>query len=228
MSLAGRAEFDVRIHSPRSLGRASTSSFIRQRTSRGTKPLNVVLEHNLATGIQQLGGEIEKRAARRGKHGRHRLTDAVEIKRLRRHRLIHSWQRHFRSGSSCRGHEQGHQGLSGQIRTKSARGRRHGSPNPASRDVPPAATLTTIGRTLPLKLRQTRNLTHAGNLIQLMLSLMGTVAGILLIVGGVWFFDRLTPLDYRSEVRKGNVAAGLVVGSVVLGVTAVVVTVILI
>lgn len=65
-------------------------------------------------------------------------------------------------------------------------------------------------------------------LIQLMLSLMWTVAGILLIVGGVWFFDRLTPLDYRSEVRKGNVAAGLVVGSVVLAVTAVVVTVILI
>ena len=65
-------------------------------------------------------------------------------------------------------------------------------------------------------------------LIQLMLSLMWTVAGILLIVDGVWFFDRLTPLDYRAEVRKGNVAAGVVVGSVVLAVSAVVVTVILI
>ena len=65
-------------------------------------------------------------------------------------------------------------------------------------------------------------------LIQLMLSLMWTVAGILLIVGGVWFFDRLTPLDYRGEVRKGNVAAGRVVVSGVLAGTAVVVTVILI
>ena len=65
-------------------------------------------------------------------------------------------------------------------------------------------------------------------LIQLMLSLMWTVAGILLIVGGVWFFDRLTPLDYRAEVRKGNVAAGVVVGSVVMDDNADVVTVILI
>ena len=63
---------------------------------------------------------------------------------------------------------------------------------------------------------------------QLVLSLLWTIAGILLIVGGVWLFDRLTPLDYRSEIRKGNVAAGLVVGAVVLAVTAVVVTVILI
>jgi uncharacterized membrane protein YjfL (UPF0719 family) len=63
---------------------------------------------------------------------------------------------------------------------------------------------------------------------QLVLSLLWTIAGILLIVGGVWLFDRLTPLDYRGEIRKGNVAAGLVVGAVVLAVTAVVVTVILI
>ena len=63
---------------------------------------------------------------------------------------------------------------------------------------------------------------------QLVLSLLWTIAGILLIVGGVWLFDRLTPLDYRGEIRKGNVAAGLVVGAVVLAVPAVVVTVILI
>lgn len=63
---------------------------------------------------------------------------------------------------------------------------------------------------------------------QLVLSLLWTIAGILLIVGGVSLFDRLTPLDYRGEIRKGNVAAGLIVGAVVLAVTAVVVTVILI
>ena len=63
---------------------------------------------------------------------------------------------------------------------------------------------------------------------QLVLSLQWTIAGILLIVGDVWMFDRLTPLDYRGEIRRGNVAAGLVVGAVVLAVTAVVVTVILI
>ena len=51
---------------------------------------------------------------------------------------------------------------------------------------------------------------------------------VLLIVGGIWLFDRLTPLDYRGEIRKGNIAAGIVVAAVVLAVTAVVVTVILI
>ena len=67
-----------------------------------------------------------------------------------------------------------------------------------------------------------------GPIAQLLLSLLWTVAGVLLIVGGVWLFDRLTPLDYRGEIRKGNIAAGIVVAAVVLAVTAVVVSVILI
>ena len=66
-----------------------------------------------------------------------------------------------------------------------------------------------------------------GPIAQLMLSLLWTVAVVLLIAGGVWLFDRLTPLDDRGEIRKGNVAAVLVVAAVVLAVTAVVVTVIL-
>lgn len=63
----------------------------------------------------------------------------------------------------------------------------------------------------------------APRLTQLLLTIGWTVIGVLLIYGGTWLFDHLTPLDYRSEIRKGNVAAGLVVAAVILGVAAVVV-----
>jgi uncharacterized membrane protein YjfL (UPF0719 family) len=62
---------------------------------------------------------------------------------------------------------------------------------------------------------------------QLLLTIGWTVIGVLLIYGGTWLFDRLTPLDYRSEIRKGNVAAGVVMAAVILGVAAVVVAVLL-
>ncbi|MFO8238775.1 MAG: DUF350 domain-containing protein [Prochlorococcaceae cyanobacterium] len=63
----------------------------------------------------------------------------------------------------------------------------------------------------------------APRLTQLLLTIGWTFIGVLLIYSGTWLFDRLTPLDYRSEIRKGNVAAGLVVAAVILGVAAVVV-----
>ena len=61
-------------------------------------------------------------------------------------------------------------------------------------------------------------------LTQLLLSLAWTVVGVVLVLGGTWLFDRLTPIDYRAEIRKGNVAAGVVLASVVLSITAVVVS----
>ncbi|MGL6134781.1 MAG: DUF350 domain-containing protein [Prochlorococcaceae cyanobacterium] len=67
----------------------------------------------------------------------------------------------------------------------------------------------------------------AQRLTQLLLTIAWTFVGVLLIYGGTWLFDRLTPLDYRSEIRKGNVAAGVVVAAVILGVAAVVVAVLL-
>ena len=62
---------------------------------------------------------------------------------------------------------------------------------------------------------------------QVMLTIGWSFISVLLILGGTWLFDRLTPIDYRAEVRKGNVAAGLVVSAVVLSITAIVVTVVL-
>ncbi|MCP9887439.1 DUF350 domain-containing protein [Cyanobium sp. ATX 6A2] len=67
----------------------------------------------------------------------------------------------------------------------------------------------------------------AQRLTQLLLTIGWTFVGVLLIYGGTWLFDRLTPLDYRSEIRKGNVAAGVVLAAVILGVAAVVVAVLL-
>ena len=62
---------------------------------------------------------------------------------------------------------------------------------------------------------------------QLALTFGWAFVGVMLILAGTWLFDRLTPIDYRAEIRKGNVAAGLVVASVVLSITAVVVSVVL-
>ncbi|MCP9927510.1 DUF350 domain-containing protein [Cyanobium sp. CH-040] len=67
----------------------------------------------------------------------------------------------------------------------------------------------------------------APRLTQLLLTIGWTVVGVLLIYGGTWLFDLLAPIDYRSEIRRGNVAAGLVVAAVILGVAAVVVSVLL-
>ena len=62
---------------------------------------------------------------------------------------------------------------------------------------------------------------------QLALTFGWAFVGVMLSLAGTWLFDRLTPIDYRAEIRKGNVAAGLVVASVVLSITAVVVSVVL-
>ncbi|MFL0782461.1 MAG: DUF350 domain-containing protein [Prochlorococcus sp.] len=60
---------------------------------------------------------------------------------------------------------------------------------------------------------------------QLLLTVFWTIVGVLLILGGTWLFDRLTPIDYRAEIRKGNTAAGVVVAAIIVAVGAVVVAV---
>ena len=61
--------------------------------------------------------------------------------------------------------------------------------------------------------------------VQLLQTVGWTLVALLLIYGGTQLFDRLDPIDYRAEIRRGNVAAGLVLASVILGVSAVVVVV---
>ena len=59
-------------------------------------------------------------------------------------------------------------------------------------------------------------------LLQLLQTLGWTVVGVGLVYAGTLIFDRLSPIDYRAEIRNGNVAAGLVLGAVVLGLSAIV------
>jgi uncharacterized membrane protein YjfL (UPF0719 family) len=61
--------------------------------------------------------------------------------------------------------------------------------------------------------------------LQLLQTVGWSLVGLLLIYGGTRLFDRLDPIDYRAEIRRGNVAAGLVVAAVTLGISAVVVVV---
>lgn len=61
--------------------------------------------------------------------------------------------------------------------------------------------------------------------VQLIQTVGWSLFGVLLIYAGTRLFDRLDPIDYRAEIRRGNMAAGLVQAAVVLAVTAVVVVV---
>jgi uncharacterized membrane protein YjfL (UPF0719 family) len=62
-------------------------------------------------------------------------------------------------------------------------------------------------------------------LLQLLLTVGWTFVGVILIYGGLLLFDALSPTDYRAEIRRGNIAAGVVMGSVILAIAAVVVAV---
>ena len=49
-------------------------------------------------------------------------------------------------------------------------------------------------------------------------ALLGAVFTLALMVAGYKVFDHLTPFDTGAELRKGNVAVGIVVGSIFVGV----------
>ena len=58
----------------------------------------------------------------------------------------------------------------------------------------------------------------APQLTQLLLTIGWTFIGVLLIYGGTWLFEVIAPVNYRSEIRRGNVAAGLGVAAEVVAV----------
>lgn len=51
--------------------------------------------------------------------------------------------------------------------------------------------------------------------------------GIILLYFGVQLFDKLDPIDYRSQVERGNLAAGVIVASIILSLAAIIVSVII-
>ena len=65
--------------------------------------------------------------------------------------------------------------------------------------------------------------------VQAVIATIGwTVLGVVLFYGGVRLYDLLDPIDYQSEIRKGNLAAGLILSSVVISLAAIIITVIIV
>jgi uncharacterized membrane protein YjfL (UPF0719 family) len=47
--------------------------------------------------------------------------------------------------------------------------------------------------------------------------------GVLLLYFGLRLYDRLDPIDYRSEIERGNVAAGIQMAAIALALAAIVI-----
>ncbi|HYF63995.1 MAG TPA: DUF350 domain-containing protein [Herpetosiphonaceae bacterium] len=54
-------------------------------------------------------------------------------------------------------------------------------------------------------------------------SLGWTLVSVLLFYGGQRLYDFLDPIDYREEIRKGNVAAGIKMAAVTIALAAIVI-----
>lgn len=54
-----------------------------------------------------------------------------------------------------------------------------------------------------------------------------SVVSVLIFYGCLRLFDKLDPIDYREEIRNGNLAAGVIMSSVVLAIAAIVISILL-
>jgi uncharacterized membrane protein YjfL (UPF0719 family) len=50
--------------------------------------------------------------------------------------------------------------------------------------------------------------------------------GFIILYVAIRLFDLITPTDYRGEIRRGNTAAGIFVGTFIMSLTAIIVSVI--
>ena len=53
-----------------------------------------------------------------------------------------------------------------------------------------------------------------------------TFLAVILFYGGIRLFDLLDPIDYQSEIRRGNIAAGMLLAAEVLALSAIIIAVI--
>jgi uncharacterized membrane protein YjfL (UPF0719 family) len=51
--------------------------------------------------------------------------------------------------------------------------------------------------------------------------------GVVILYSAMRLFDILDPVDYRDEIRKGNMAAGLIMGAIVLATAAIIISILL-
>ncbi len=65
-------------------------------------------------------------------------------------------------------------------------------------------------------------------IVQDVLATVGwTFLAVVLFYGGVRLFDLFDPIDYQAEIRRGNVAAGVLLSAVILALSAIIITIIL-
>lgn len=64
-------------------------------------------------------------------------------------------------------------------------------------------------------------------LLKLVEALGWSVFGIVLLYASMRFYDVLDPINYREEIRRGNVAAGIVAAAVTLSISLIIANVIL-
>jgi len=53
-----------------------------------------------------------------------------------------------------------------------------------------------------------------------------TLLSVVLFYGGVRLFDLLDPIDYQAEVRKGNMAAGVLLAAVIVALAGIIIAII--
>lgn len=68
-------------------------------------------------------------------------------------------------------------------------------------------------------------MSHPHDLTEILTRILASVAwtfiGVLIFYMGVRFYDRLDPIDYKAEIEKGNLAAAIKLGAVVLSIAAI-------
>ena len=48
-------------------------------------------------------------------------------------------------------------------------------------------------------------------------AMFGAISTLVFMIIGYWIFDRMTPFKTGDQLREGNVAVGIVVGSIFIG-----------
>lgn len=56
-------------------------------------------------------------------------------------------------------------------------------------------------------------------------TLLWAIVGIVVLYGSVWLFDRLDPINYREEIQRGNLAAGVIMAAIILSIGIIIVSV---
>lgn len=53
-------------------------------------------------------------------------------------------------------------------------------------------------------------------------SIVWAIIGVAILIGATWLFDHFHPINFQEEIKRGNVAAALLLSSIVLGISLIV------